>query len=196
MEREWIPAASALLGARRRDFLAPLWRDIGQALDPAPFDRGHPERDASRAYREGLNWEHMRRSVLAVAGYDAEPVLLVRLAEAHWSQRDRVKAIESWFTLCRVAPEAFEQLIEASDFPDWSMHSAWRVAQEQAVEHDLTPAWFRAVRPVGSDPRQFLRGERVGAEHIRPVAAQTWRDAGSGRRSTPRIPVRGADERA
>ena len=41
-------------------------------------------------------------------------------------------------------PEAFEQLIEASDFPDWSLHSAWRVAQEQAVEHDLTPAWFPA----------------------------------------------------
>ena len=40
MEREWIPAASALLGARRRDFLAPLWRDIGlalpRALRPAP----------------------------------------------------------------------------------------------------------------------------------------------------------------
>ena len=29
MEREWVPAATALLGARRRDFLAPLWRDIG-----------------------------------------------------------------------------------------------------------------------------------------------------------------------
>ena len=144
MEREWVPAGSALLGARRRDFLAPLWRDIGQALDPAPFDRGHPERHASRAYREGLDWERTRQSVLAVPGYNAEPVLLVRLAEAHWRRRDRVKAIDSWFTLCRVAPEAFEQLIEASDFPDWSLHRAWRVAQEQAVEHELTPAWLPA----------------------------------------------------
>ena len=33
MEREWVPAASVLLGARRRDFLAPQWRDIGRALD-------------------------------------------------------------------------------------------------------------------------------------------------------------------
>ena len=49
MEREWVPAASALLGARRRDFLAPLWRDIGRALEPAPFDPGNPERHASRA---------------------------------------------------------------------------------------------------------------------------------------------------
>jgi len=42
MEREWVPAASASLGARRRDFLARFWRDIGRALDPAPFDPDHP----------------------------------------------------------------------------------------------------------------------------------------------------------
>ena len=144
MEREWVPAASTLLGARRCDFLAPLWRDIGRALDPAPFDPGNPERHASRAYREGLDWERMRRSVLAVPGYESEPVLLARLAEAHWRLRDRVKAIESWFALCRLAPEEFEQLIEVSDVADWSLQNAWRVAQEQALEHDMTPAWLPA----------------------------------------------------
>ena len=144
MERDWVPAASALLGARRRDFLAPLWRDIGRALDPAPFDPGNPERHASRAYREGLDWERMRRSVLAAPGYENEPVLLARLAEAHWRLRGRVKAIESWFALCRLAPEVFEKMIEASDFPDWSLQHAWRAAQEQAVEHEMTPAWFPA----------------------------------------------------
>ena len=144
MEREWIPAASTLLGVRRRDFLAPLWRDIGRALDPAPFDSGHPERHASRAYREGLDWERMRRSVLAVPGYENKPALLARLAEADWRLCDRATAIESWFALCRLAPEAFEQLIEASDFPDCSLQNAWRVAQEQALEHEMTPAWFPA----------------------------------------------------
>ena len=142
MEREWIPATSTLLGVRRRDFLAPLWRDIGRALDPGPFDAGHPERHASRAYREGLDWERMRRSILAVPGYESEPVLLPRLAEADWRLCDRAMAIESWFALCRLAPKAFEQLIEASDFPDWSLQNAWRVAQEQALEHEMTPAWF------------------------------------------------------
>ena len=144
MEREWVPAASTLLGVRRRDFLAPLWRDVGRALDPAPFDSGHPERHASRAYREGLDWERMRRSVLAVPSYGNEPVLLARLAEAHWRLRDRATAIELWFALCRLAPEAFEQLIEASDFPDWSLQNAWRVAQERALEHEMTPAWIPA----------------------------------------------------
>ncbi|MCE2521348.1 MAG: hypothetical protein J4G15_16400 [Alphaproteobacteria bacterium] len=120
MEREWVPAASALLGARRRDFLSPLWRNIGRALDPAPFEPGNPQRHASRAYREGLDWERMRRSVLAVPGHENVPVLLARLAEAHWRLRERARAIETWFALCRLAPELFEKMIEAPDFLDWA----------------------------------------------------------------------------
>ena len=173
MEREWVPAASVLLGARRRDFLAPLWRDIGRALDAAPFCPGNPERHASRAYREGLDWERMRRSVLAVPSYENEPVLLTRLAEAHLRLRDRARAIESWFALCRRAPEAFEPLIEASDFPDWSLQHAWRVAQEQALEHEMTPAWF-PVWMLLEEP-----GSLGCSRHVTPTtsprAPSTWR---------------------
>ena len=86
----------------------------------------------------------MRRSVLAAPGYESEPVLLARLAEAHWRLRERARAIETWFALCRLAPEVFKEMIESSDFPDWSLQHAWRVSQEQAVEHEVTPAWFPA----------------------------------------------------
>ena len=95
-------------------------------------------------YREGLDWERMRRSVLAVPGYESEPVLLARLAEADWRLRDRARPIESWLALCRLGPEEFKPLIDASGFPDWSLQHAWRVAQEQALEHEMTPAWFPA----------------------------------------------------
>lgn len=144
MEREWAPSASALLGPRRRDFLAPLWRDVGRALDPVPFDPHHPQRHASRAYREGLDWESARRSVLAVPTHEGEPVLLARLAEAEWRLRNRVQAVESWFALCRLAPEEFERLIEAPGFPDWTLRTAWRLALEQDFEPGMTPAWFPA----------------------------------------------------
>ena len=144
MEREWVPAASALLGARRRDFLAPLWRHIGRALEPVPFDPSHPDRHASRAYREGLDWERMRRSILAVPDHEETPVLLARLAEAQWRLRDRTRAIESWFALCRLAPGEFERLIETPDFPDWALRTAWRVAAESGFEGEMTPEWFPA----------------------------------------------------
>ncbi len=88
MEREWLPAASDLLGRHARDFLAPLWRGIGGALDDREFDPGYPEHHASRAYREGLDWENVKRSVLSVAEYEREPELLVRLSEACWRLRD------------------------------------------------------------------------------------------------------------
>ena len=142
MEREWAPAAAALLGNRRRDFLAPLWRDIGGALEPVRFDPRHPDRHASRAWLEGLDWERLRRSVVAVPEWEREPVLLTRLAEAEWRLRNRTKAVESWFALCRLAPEEFERLVEAPGFPDWALRSAWREALDRDLEPEMTPAWF------------------------------------------------------
>ena len=47
-----------------------------------------PERHASRVYREGLDWERLRRSVLAVPGYEREPGLL----ERYLTKRARTKA--------------------------------------------------------------------------------------------------------
>ncbi len=48
LEREWRPAAMRLLGTGDgRDFLAPVWRCIGAALGPRPFDPVHPQRHAS-----------------------------------------------------------------------------------------------------------------------------------------------------
>ncbi len=54
LEREWRPAAVRLLGTGDgRDFLAPVWRCVGEALGPRPFDPVHPERHASWAYLQG-----------------------------------------------------------------------------------------------------------------------------------------------
>ena len=196
MKREWIPAASALLGARRRDFLAPLWRDIGRALDPAPFDPDHPERHASRAYREGLDWERLRRSVLAVPGYENEPALLVRLAEACWRLRERLEAIESWFALCHLAPEAFERLIEAADFPDWALRSAWSSACAACMsagrqKHPVPPenAHLPAATPGSRTARLSAGPHRSDPRTAsRPAASRppTWHVACRTGRARPR----------
>ena len=90
------PAASDLLGSRARDFLVPFWRDIGRALEGGEYDPGYPDCHASRAYREGLDWEGVKRSVHAEPEFDREPDLLARLAEACWRLRDRAGAIEAW----------------------------------------------------------------------------------------------------
>ena len=38
----------------------------------------------------------------------------------------------------------FERVIEAADFPDWALRTAWRVALEQDFEPEMTPVWFPA----------------------------------------------------
>ena len=145
LEREWLPAASNLLGAAgSRDFLDPLWRGIGEALMPAAFDPQRPKRHASWAYRQCLDWERLKRSVLAVPEYAAEPALLARLAEAEWQLHERPKAIAHWFALCWQAPNEFEALVEAPGFPDLPIKRAWHSMREQDLKPELTPAWFPA----------------------------------------------------
>ena len=52
--------------------------------------------------------------------------------------------VEMWFALCHLAPEVLERVIEAADFPDWALRSAWRVALEKDFEPEMTPEWFSA----------------------------------------------------
>ena len=82
----------------------------------------------------------MRTHVLSDLWLDCDN----RLAEAHWRLHDRANAIESWFALCHLAPEVFERVIEAADFLDWALQTAWRVALEQIFEPEMTREWFPA----------------------------------------------------
>lgn len=142
MEREWAPAASDLLGSRARDFLVPFWRGIGRALEGGGYDPGYPERHASRAYREGLDWESTRRSVLAVPEPDRGTDLFARLAEACWRLRDRPGAIEAWFALCGSAPQDFGAVVNAPGFPDGNLKAAWKAALEQDLEPETACRWL------------------------------------------------------
>ncbi len=140
----WLPAASTLLAGSGRDFLRPLWRDVGSALDAARFDPQRPDRHASWAYRNGLDWDNVKRSARAVQGYARVPVLLGLLAEAEWRLHDRLSAVRRWFELCRVAPRHFKELIESPDFPDLPLRRAWRSAEEQDLEPEILVEWFPA----------------------------------------------------
>ena len=140
----WLPAASTLFAGSASDFLRPLWRDIGSALDAARFDPQRPDRHASWAYRSGLDWDNVKRSVRAVQGYARVPVLLGLLAQAEWRLHDRLSAVRRWFEICRVAPQHFKELIESPDFPDLPLRRAWRSADEQDPEPEILVEWFPA----------------------------------------------------
>ena len=167
LEQEWAPAASALFGARGAQWLAPRWCAAGRAIESGRLDPGRPERHPSAAFLRGLDWQSVKRSVLATPDYEAAPALLARLAEAEWRLGHRHQAISHWFTLCWRAPEAFRNLIAGRDFPDPAVRDAWNLAEDQDDPgSETSPEWFPAwmlLHEYGLARTLALRqGERSG----------------------------------
>lgn len=144
MTGEWVSAASELLAGRAQDFLRPLWRGIAQALDPSRFEAKDAERHVSWIHRQCLDWKNVRASVLAVPDYQAEPLLVERLAEAEWWLRDRPAAVGRWFALCASAPERMKAALRSPRFPDAALKAGWEAARAADVEPEITLAWFPA----------------------------------------------------
>ena len=144
LEHRWRPSALALLGADSRDFLSPLWRAAGGALDGVPWNPDDPNGHASWAYLNGLDWANVKRSVLAVEDWQREPALLARLAHARWRLRERREALRSWFGLCWLAPLEFAEIIQSVDFPDAALQRDWQRAQDADIDPPVTPPWFPA----------------------------------------------------
>ena len=145
LEREWLPAASALLAREGGEFLAPLWRDVAGALEGLGFDPARPELHASRAWARCGDSAAVVRTVRATHGHASNPDLLAILAEAYCALNERGAAFDCWFALCRLDPKAFERRIRAPGFPDRAMAGAWREAQNSdMLEEDLAPVWFPA----------------------------------------------------
>ena len=168
IERRWLPAASSLLRAGARDFLTPIWRDVGQALEGIPFEAGGAKEHASWAYLNGLDWGNVKRTILEVPTWGSEPLLLTWLALARWRLAEHREAMRSWFALCWHFPGHFAECVESPTFPNASLQRAWEEARDRDLDAAITPAWFpawmlidhpgiaRSVGPCGgvSDPER------------------------------------------
>ena len=149
IENRWLPAASALLRGGARDFLSPLWRDVGRALEGVPFRAGDAKRHASWAYLNGLDWSSVKRTILDAPNWESEPVLQTRLALARWRLAEYREAMRSWFALCWRFPAHFAECVESTTFPNSSLRRAWEEAQDQDLDPAITPAWFPAWLLIG-----------------------------------------------
>ncbi len=144
LEQRWLPAASAVLDAQARDFMVPLWRDLGRALEGVPFDSFDPHGHAAWAYRNGLDWASVRRTVHAVVDHAGNAHLTGWLAEAEWRLRRAAIARQHWFALCWRDPDHFEQLVEQRRLPDAALQKAWQDMLDADIEPALSTAWLPA----------------------------------------------------
>ena len=137
-----------------------LWQiDQGlQALESMAFDPVHSDRHASRAYLECGDWEAVIRVAQAEDGFEKQPVLLTRLAEARWQNKQDKQAIECWFELCWLDQRYFEELIESEHFPAPWLVEYWNQAMDVDIEcdePDISVEWFPAWVLL-CDPRRGL----------------------------------------
>jgi len=144
LEHRWLPSAGTLLHNGVRDFLSPLWRLVGKALEGVPFDPDNPRAHASWAYLNGLDWEGVRRSVRQIEDADTDPVLQVRMAEAAWRLRHYTEAVGRWFWLCWHAPAHFEECVGAAGFPDARLKNTWEASLDQDLDPPVATRWFPA----------------------------------------------------
>ena len=144
LEREWTPAAKTLFGVDDKALLAPLWSAAGKALEGMTFDTEYPDRHASRAYRECADWSSVLRVTQVEPELENQPVLLERTAEALWQTGQTAQAIERWFTLCWLAPEYSERLIENEQIFAPLLLEHWNEAMNTEMEPDFTMEWYPA----------------------------------------------------
>lgn len=190
LEREWLPAASALLGREGGGFLAPLWRDVAGALEEVPFDPVHPELHASHAWARCGDYGAVVRTVRATRGHASNPDLLAILGEAYCALNERLAAIECWLALCRLDPEAFEGRIRAPVFPDRATARAWRDAQNSdALDEDLAPEWFPAWLLIAEPALARSLPEASGSDD--PTRAFNMLRAMQAEGGSPRVDLRG-----
>ena len=149
IENRWLPAASSLLRAGARDFLSPLWRDVGRALEGIPFASSDAKGHASWAYLNGLDWSNVKRTILEVPDWESEPLLQSWLALARWRLAEYRDAMRSWFALCWRFPAHFAECVESSTFPNSTLQLAWKEAQDLDIDPAITPAWFPAWLLIG-----------------------------------------------
>ncbi len=151
MLTSWIPASENLFGSKRNTLLNPVWVEIGQALEPLPYDSNQPERHASFAYLLGEDWHRAKKSILSVPNHLNEPILMERLADAFCKLGDNIKSMNIWFEMCQKFPEEFEWQINQDSFPDQKLKRIWDQAIGLSLEPNMSPEWFPAWTMI-ADP--------------------------------------------
>jgi hypothetical protein len=146
LQESIIPVAEALLGKESRNLLIPLWRRLSAALENKPYDAGQPELHPSYAAAQAMDWDTVRRTVEMVPGWQADPVLLIRHANASERLHRKSDALLSWFHLCWEFPEQGDALESSGDNEIRQLWMAF-LELEPELPTETFPAWALIQKP-------------------------------------------------
>ena len=111
LETKIVPLAYKHLRMHARAYLVSLWHRLAKRLDGVPFSVGSPACHSSYAYLHAECWTEALAASTAEQGWEREPVLMARAAEAHSRLGNRAQARCLWTRMCWVRPDAAAQLL-------------------------------------------------------------------------------------
>jgi hypothetical protein len=197
------PAAKRLLGWEARDLLAPLWRQLGDALDRQEFSSAEPNLHRSFALVQAQDWPGTGEAVRREPQWWLHPPLCLRLAQSSFYQQRRNEALQAWFHVCWRAPDQAAAALDNRRQPDTGISALWRrfvdsdedlsrggAAAEPALTAAEFPAWLLLREPglnrhLGIDPAD---GDTPAEQAYRAV--HQWIDARRGNRSEDELALR------
>lgn len=179
------PTARRLLGREARDLLAPLWRQLADALARHAHSDDEPDLHRSFALSQAQDWAGVAECIRAEPGWQRHAPLCLRLARSGFYRQHRTEALAAWYHLCWRHPERARRELDGREQPDSSIAAAWARFQDSEDDGPLFeagsddrapdvsdfPAWMLLHEPGLALylPADLPSGETPGEEHYRQV---------------------------
>jgi hypothetical protein len=200
--RALTPVAKRLLGFQARNLLAPLWRQLADALEAGAYMADEPELHRSFALSQAQDWVGVSDSVIGESRWQLHPPLCLRLAQSAFHRRDRILALTAWFQLCWNAPMQAADALDHHRHADGGVTALWQryVAsvddlppQVGAPEYESAadfPAWLILHEPGLTQQldADLGRGDTAAEEHFRSV--HRWVEARRANRQDEEMALR------
>jgi hypothetical protein len=148
---ETAPTAKRLLGSQARDLLAPLWRQLANALGSRRFAVDEPALHRSFALSQAQDWPGVSGSVHSESEWWLHAPLCLRLAQSSFYLQRRAEALTAWFHLCWRAPTQAADVLDNRRQPDSGVAASWQrfvdceeylSPRETALTAADFPAWL------------------------------------------------------
>jgi hypothetical protein len=187
-------AAKKMMGSQARDLLAPLWRQVADALGDRVFSSDAPKMHRSFALTQSQDWPGVSHAVLSESQWWLHAPLCLRLAQSSFYQQRRIQALTAWFHLCwRAAAEAADVLGNRQRQPDLGLAASWRQfidSEEERLRTADFPAWLLLQEPglALKLAEDLPPGNTPAEEHYRCV--HRWIQARRGNRHGEEMALR------
>jgi len=197
------PAAKRLLGWEARDLLAPLWRQLADALWSQAFSIREPNLHRSFALIQAQDWLGAGDAIHREPQWWLHAPLCLRMAQSCFYQQRRSDALTAWFHLCWRAPAEAADALDNRRQPDTGIGALWRrfvdceeelwpngVPLEPALTAADFPAWL-LLREQGLNLQlsvDLALGNTPAEEAYRAV--HRWIDARRANRTADELALR------